>query len=41
MMAAMSRLYIERNAHPNMQTHAVLKKQYADVVKGRDSRVSL
>jgi len=41
MMAAMSRLHIERNSYPHMSTADVLKKQYSMVTSMRDMKVSL
>lgn len=41
LMAAMSRFYIERNAHPTQSSAAVLKAEYSKVTANRDARVSL
>jgi len=41
MMAAMSRLHIERNSFPHMSTAEVLKKQYSKVTGMRDTKVPL
>jgi len=41
LMAAMSRLHIERNSFPHMSTAEVLKKQYSKVTGMRDTKVPL
>jgi len=41
MMAAMSRLHIERNSFPHMSTADVLKKQFSKVTGMRDTKVPL
>lgn len=41
MMAAMSRLYIERNSHVNYSSAALLRAEYNKVTMGRDMKVSL
>lgn len=41
MMAALSRLQIERNSHPHSSSANVLKSEYVKVIASRDARVSL
>lgn len=41
MMAALSRLQVDRNSHPHLSTAGILKQQYAKVCASRDARVSL
>jgi len=41
MMAALSRLQIERNSRPHLTTANVLRSQYSDVCRMRDTKVRL
>jgi hypothetical protein len=41
MMAALSRLQVERNSHPHSSSASLLKQQYINVVTSRDARVAL